>query len=363
MKYWLFVLFSLIACCVCGSFVNNYKHKKYIFSIFGLILIYISSFRLGLGTDYSGYLDKYRWENYDGVINWLNEPLFTILSLFIDNSIFTPLLLFLVFSIITIIGILSFYGRDDNKYWVASFAIFTLMPILFFNTFNLVRQFAATGLFFYSIRYIERNQIIPYLICIILATSCHLTAIFLFPLYFIVKKEYKSFTLLFSLLSIFVLISLVLNPIIQSSAILNDRFSLYLETKEQMGISFMILLYNILGFVMLFYRKKFNSTLDIISYNIFFIFILFSDLSYINYYFFRIAVYFSPIFAYVLPKLIHEIFGKKYVTVFSWSFALFFFISFILNNIYNPIVVPSSILPLSALWDSFKYQVVYNICL
>ena len=151
------------------------------------------------------------------------------------------------------------------------------------------------------------------------------------------------------------------SPLITNYAILDERFGIYLDTTNQMGTSGMIILYNILGVVLLFFRNKFTSKIDVVSYNCFFLLILFSNLSYVNYYFFRIAVYFSPVVAYILPRVISIVFGRNYSTLISWVFALLFFIPFIFHNIDNPVVVPSDILPISALWDATQYQVVYSV--
>ena len=360
MIYWTLIFFSLLFCSLWASQVKEYNKKRQVFIILAVILIYLSSFRLGLGQDYSGYLSKIAWESETGVVNWFNEPLMTLVSLFVEATFFTPLLFFLLFSLVTISGVFSFYVREDNMHKIACMVIFTLFPLLFFNTFNLVRQFAAAGIFYYSITFIDKKEIFRFYICILFAVSIHLTALILLPLYFILDKKYHPITILLCVAGLFVFFKYAY-PYIESYAVFDSRFGGYLDTDREMGVSGMIILYNLMGVLMLFLRRRFNNRLEIISFNLFFLFILFSNLSYVNYYFFRIAVYFSPVFAYVFPKLVSEIFGRKYSITASWLFGLFFLIPFLLGGINNPIIVPSGILPISALWDENIYKIVYSI--
>lgn len=360
MLYWTLIVFSFFLCSCFLSIIKDYKDKKRILFVYIIILVYFSSFRFGLGQDYEGYLNRIDWENYLSVISWINEPLISILSIVIEKTQFTPLLFFAFFSSITIPCLFTYFSHKDNSYLLSTIALFTLLPTLYFNTFNLVRQFTAAGLFFFSIQYIEKKKFLPYLLCMLVAASIHLSALFLIPLFFIINKQYHTSTIVIVLVGLFIVFS-VAYPFIEKLSFFSDRYSIYLDTEEQMGMSRMILLYNIMGIAMLFIKKKFTNSFDHISYNLFFLFILFSDLSFVNFYFFRLAVYFSPVFAYMFPKLIGEFFGKQYAYAVSVIFSLFFFIPFLINNIDNPTVVPSEILPFSALWDASKYQIVYSI--
>ena len=358
MLYWSLILFILV---VCSIWASSSKHNRIkVLIVYGILLFYFSSFRLGLGMDYEGYLNKMYWGGREGAINWINEPLITLFARFIESSPFTPLLYFMFSSGLTIFCLFSYYGRKENEYWLISIVIFTLLPILFFNTFNLVRQFSSTSLLFFSVQFIEKKRLLPYILCILLAASMHLTALILLPLFFFIDKKYNPLILIIGLIGLFVLFSLVY-PMIEDYALLDERFTRYLDTDERMGASGMILLYNLMGLALLFKSHSFNTKYEIISVNLFFLFILFSDLSFVNYYFFRIAVYFSPAFAYVFPKLLGLYFGRRPASIISWTFSLLFFLLFISNNVNNPIVVPSGMLPISALWDTTQYQVVYSI--
>lgn len=360
MLYWSLFLLSIFIIIVLESRKYDTNTSScFLKYVYAVALIYFSSFRCGLGTDYMGYIDKMGWVAYFSELSIINEPIFTILARVVNDTIFSPVLLFSVFSIVTILGIFSFYNNSDNKFWVPTVVVFSLLPMLYFNTFNLVRQFAATAIFFFSLRYIRSNNFYLYLICIILAALIHLSAIMLLPCYFFLNRKIKPRNLLLFLIISFVIASQFFT-VIERISFMADRYTTYLETEERMGTSFVIILYNILGAILIKNNNKINTQFDRIAVNCFFLLILFSDLSFVNFYFFRIAIYFSPVFAYILPKVLSFYFDRKISAFISILFALVLFMNFIYSNLNNPVVVPDAILPLSSLFrDDIFNRIIF----
>lgn len=65
------------------------------------------------------------------------------------------------------------------------FSIFLyVITSVYFISMNMIRQGIATAIFLYSIKYIKRKDFIRYLFCILLASSVHLMAFIYLPIYF-----------------------------------------------------------------------------------------------------------------------------------------------------------------------------------
>ena len=111
----------------------------------------------------------------------------------------------------------------------------------------------------------------------------------------------------------------------------------------------MVLLYNVVFVVMLIKKSYFNNdSYSRIIFNLQFLLVIFSDLALINYFFYRLSVYFIPVIAITLPKTLYILFKNK---VLGLALGLYLFLSLTLFNLDNPIVCPDTILPISSLLD------------
>lgn len=79
--------------------------------------------------------------------------------------------LFVLTSIFLILGIRCF-----NSSYNAVFAV--IMPFIFPTCAAAIRYFVAVGIIVFSLRFLVNRQIVPYIICVLLATSFHRTALF-----------------------------------------------------------------------------------------------------------------------------------------------------------------------------------------
>lgn len=333
------------------SSISKYKVDKVLWIYASiLILTFFSAFRDGLGTDYEGYLEKLSY-SAGGTIKFLSEPFFQMNSNLIQNTNLSPVFFFFITSIITVPLLCSFLMRKNDVMY-SSLVIFILFPTLYFNTFNLVRQFFSAAIFLFAIRYINDRKCMQYLLCIVLACTMHLSSIVLFPLYFFLDKRY-SLKIYLLLLLLFVLAAFSIDPILQNIQFLGSRYSLYAESDEQLGSSLMVLLYNVVFVVMLIKKSYFNNdSYSRIIFNLQFLLVIFSDLALINYFFYRLSVYFIPVIAITLPKTLYILFKNKVlVTTICLALGLYLFLSLTLFNLDNPIVCPDTILPISSLLD------------
>jgi len=316
--------------------------------------MYFSAFRDHLGSDYDNYLMKIEsygtsWSDFSFAVN--SEPLFRFISLSINtSSCFTPLLVFLIFSIVILLGVFRFYTDKNNNFLAATLVVFSLFPTLFFNTFNLIRQFTAASLFLWGTTYIQNKKYLPCLLLIIIAITIHFSALILIPIIFFIDKKIPiKYLIIIGVLS-FVILS-YFSDFLDMFSLLSERYDVYTDVDQKMQSSGMILLIDLVLMLFLFNYNKITTPFDRIVFNCLFLCALFNNLSYSSYFFFRVAVYFNPVFAYALPKGLSYICGKKLAVLLSSAVALFLFLGMIISNEANPMIVPNTML---SPFDLFK---------
>ena len=350
MIIWLCFLLLLLCILFFSSISKDKKDRALWLFVFVCILSFFSAFRDALGTDYENYLEKLSYSSIS-TISILSEPLFEVISCVIQKTALSPVFFFFISSIITLPLLCSFFMKK-NEVMYSSLIIFILFPTLYFNTFNLVRQFFSTAVFLYAVRFIYDRKFLQYLLSIALACTMHISSIILLPLYFFLNKRYSLRAYLLLILA-FVLVALSIEPILQNIQFLGSRYSIYVESDEQLGSSLMVLLYNVVFVIMLIKKSYFNDDgYSRIIFNLQFLLVIFSDLALINYFFYRLSVYFIPVIAITLPWTLYILFKNKVlVTTICLTLGLYLFLSLTLFNLDNPTVCPDTILPISSLLD------------
>lgn len=79
----------------------------------------------------------------------------------------------------------------DSKNIPMSIAIFVAIGIYYFSL-NGMRQALVIAIFFYSIKYIEKQELKKYLISIVLASTFHLSALLYIPFYFLTTRRISN---------------------------------------------------------------------------------------------------------------------------------------------------------------------------
>lgn len=327
------------------------RGKKILYSVSALIAIYFSAFRNGLGTDYKGYL-----EIIDSPYNY-GEPLFNYIKNIIVETNFSPVFFFAFCSIVTIWLFWKYLDDKNNEFASLSIVIFLSLPGLYFNTFNIVRQYFAAAIFIYSLKYIQSRQLIQYTLCIAFSCTMHYSSIILFPLYFVLNKKYSVIEYLIFTIIIGV-IAFALEPILNTLILLSDRYSVYLDSAtEGAGKSTITFLCLILLVIYFLKSKQSKKTVEespymVMTVNMFILYTIFSLITYINFYFYRIAFYFGASICVMMPFVLGKIFkDRKLVTMICLFFSFVYFFSFIVNGKDNVEICPENILPISTLFD------------
>lgn len=163
--------------------INMKKVEKVLLFIFFIVLFSISSLRKHVGTDYGVYLHVYKT---------ISDKTYSIEGMefgyFYLNKLVSILFggeytIFIITSAITI-GLIYLTVKKFSVDPLLSGILF--MCLMYITGFNVVRQFIAMALIFYSLRYCETN--IKWIVPIIAASLFHTTALFIIPFYLISKR-------------------------------------------------------------------------------------------------------------------------------------------------------------------------------
>lgn len=347
MVYWITFHILVIVLLLAYS-IGNKDIKRVITMAICIVLIIFAGYRDGLGADYMQY--TVRLENYSyGSLTPYLEPLFTAISILIRNTNLSVVFFFVFCACITNLCIVKFC-QSEKSFFPWMIALYVFIPTMYGQTFNLVRQYFGIGLFYYSLRFIG-NSFVKYAICVLVAATMHFSAIFLLPLYFFLGRRFKLVIYLGIFVAFLAFIS-SLNIIAGNSL---EKYEIYSTSTNTMYMSGFLIIYNLLCVAVLLNKRMMKMTNPIYS-NLLFLLAVFVDMSYVNYFYYRFAIYFLPIVVYVIPYLVYN---SKYIKGGLRPFTMTLIVAFLivimynnlLSNVMDIIIVPRGILPLSSIFD------------
>lgn len=145
-----------------------------------LLIVVIALLRFDVGWDYVNY--------YRAVINndiKRFEPL-SQLFLYIAIQLGLPHLVFLLFGIPTYILIYSTIRKYSSN---IGFSILLYFSFFYLESLGFIRQSLAVAICFWAIKYIFSRRFFPFLICVVIATSFHYSAIIVLFAYFMYQAK------------------------------------------------------------------------------------------------------------------------------------------------------------------------------
>lgn len=182
---------------------NGERIKPIVFWFCVIVLVFISSIRWNVGTDWTSYIDFYQHIN-----NYVDRPElnmmergFTYLNYLIATIGF-GYSGYLAIMAILMIGLKGkvFYEHQQ----IMMMCLFLFFCYYLADIFG-VRQFLAISVTLYSVRYIRQRRVYPFLFCVFTASSIHVTALFFLFSYWIYPIKYSP-KLLYSILFISLLL-------------------------------------------------------------------------------------------------------------------------------------------------------------
>ncbi|MCC8069315.1 MAG: EpsG family protein [Ruminococcus sp.] len=261
---------------------NKIKNISYVVLVF-MYLFGLSYFRYGIGNDYFSYINIFlRAVHYD----WQEcltdqiEPGFMLLCKVI--SLVTT-------NYKTMHGIMAFLCLAPTAYIIAKYSkniwlschLYVCLTF-YYSSMNFIRQTLAATIILLAYKFFIERKTIPLIIVIVLASTIHLSALLVIPIYLLIAYIKPTTKILFGGMVILVLLYIFSNNILNLVAELIPRYSAYLDTKYLLyGLSQKYLVVPILYMLlMLFgyfeggYDKKKNSYIlvnsSIITFGIWF---------------------------------------------------------------------------------------------
>lgn len=325
------------------------ENKRKVLIIFFIVLIIailtiIASIRYDVGTDFFNYIgtyEKYKTVEITKIFKLDIEITFALIAK-IAYLIGNETIMFAIYSIITVGFIIASILKRKDKISI-SLSMFLYLFLFFLNSFNGMRQYAAISIIAFSYTFISERKFLKFLICVIVASLFHNTAILFLPFYFLAQEPKENLSkkkrLLFLFLKIVIVcailgIMLNINKFISIFAGLGiesfNRFYAYTNI-ERSGRNLMILVNLAVLMFVLIYRKK------IVKYdkenNILFFFLVIDVVltlsGFIAPVLKRIALYFEISQIYLLPsipKVVQNKKEKQFLTLGIMIYAVAIFI-------------------------------------
>lgn len=173
----------------------SYNSKKYLALSFLTLFIFLA-IRFDFGNDYMNYYNYFKtvhnaslkdlldFSNYN--IMGFREIGYTWLNRLFPNF-------FIMIAILSLFTCLIYYQIivahvTPNLFWLSLF-ILVFDPGLILVQSSAIRQTIAVCIFIYSIKFLIEKNFWKYIILVLLASSFHLSALILLPLYFIVTPN------------------------------------------------------------------------------------------------------------------------------------------------------------------------------
>lgn len=172
-----------------SNVINKKGINRISFAVFIAALppAFIAAFRYMVGTDYfvtyyTGFyriLDGSKVDKFEFGYYWLNR----LIQLFTDNAF----VLFFVTGVL-FVGVVYKTIEEESINIPLSILLF-MFTRYYFVGMNGVRQFIAIAILTYSIKYVIKEDVTKFLLCVFFACSFHYTSIIFVFVYFIARLE------------------------------------------------------------------------------------------------------------------------------------------------------------------------------
>lgn len=301
-----------------NSGLHNNNRKFYFFSVSFLMILLLTLRHDFVGTDTHNYRWLYNaFENmsFQNALIHIKDPGFVWFFQFVSGlGLSFRFILFIqaFFYISSLTYIIKRYSKIPTlSYW-----IFVTMGYFIFAT--TMRQAIAISFTLISYDFIKRKKMWPFLICVGLASTFHLTALVFLPAYWIDKFKYNRKTLIL-ILSIITSIIFLRGRI--STLVLSYANTNYVASST--GGYFLILFFVALLILGIFYKKRF--LIDDNNKMLFFMLaasLALIPIASVNPAFFRIANYYQVFVILYIPNLIISLKDKLMKFILTYGFIV-----------------------------------------
>lgn len=331
----MYVYILLVLLIIINAILFQKNNKKIYSIIICVLLTLVAGLRdYSIGNDTVSYLGFFNNVLYNYQTSRFERG-FVYLMLFI-KKIFNNYTVFLLASSIFFNSAICKLIRKESPNMLISFLIFFLGRF-FFSEMNIMRQFIAIGIIIVGFKYIYNRNFIKYLLCVILASLFHKSALINIILYFIfdikITKKIGAILTLCSL-TMFLFFQKVINYIVLKFNIYEEYVDVYLNSNKLGSLLNFLICFMIIIYVLFIIKKEkkkskkenFYLWLLILSTISSFLSIRMSVLS-------RIQNYFDIFIIIIIPLFTEKIKNKIIVYLII---IIFYILYFILILYYRP---------------------------
>lgn len=276
-----------------------------------------------VGTDYKTYINAYQ-KIADGTLDeressWLGIGFKWTSKLFslVFGNCYT-----IYFATLGFCTLFLFYKAFWENSKMPAFSLFILISFcLYYQTFNQFRQMFAIALVLYAIKYIKQKRLVPYILCILIATSFHNSAIIMLPVYFITKiKLEKKVWIAYAIIAViaffsFDMIKLVLQNTYYGKIYFGSQYDVGGKLSSVFNLVFRI---GLLGGCLAFYPKMIKAEQNNqILYHMAILCTILQLVTIRSYIFGRLTTYFFIFYVLLIPEMIETIFKTKRWVIFA----------------------------------------------
>lgn len=202
MSFWIYPIIFLISCGLINLSDKLKKQQRFCIVLVALLMPSILSgcrdYSMGYDVELYGnrYFELAHQYNFIDYIQLMTdkqiEPLYAILNKLVSYVSDSPHLLYGIQTFIILI-LIYLMVKECNYSTATCFMAF--FCIMFIDSFNILRQYLAIAIIFFSFKFVRKKKFIKYIICIAISTGFHFTGIsglILWPLYSWITMFNKS---------------------------------------------------------------------------------------------------------------------------------------------------------------------------
>lgn len=267
-----------------GTIINSkvQLQKSLLLIISFLILLFVSAFRYRVGGDYNNYEETFLYPHNAGArhMGWGYRYLNLLVSSFTSN----PQAIFIVTSLITLSLFFISIVKDSSNSMLSMYLFISIG--YYFSSMNIIRQYIAVAIIFYFTKDLWKNNIIKYILAILIASLFHKAVLIMIPVGILCRLRLKKsiYIIIFvfaGVLSIFR--GFVLTMVYKIYPVYKDSKMAVAETLKLSESAFYIAIFGFaLIFGMIYYKYIVETKKGVVLFNhIFYAFLAYAFYHYI----------------------------------------------------------------------------------
>lgn len=170
---------------------NMSKHnlaRILLYSIAFVIPFLVAALRYQVGGDWHSYYGLFWWVN-QGVNTHMEvgfEAIYRITGFFTTNALYS----FAIVSFLTLLPVYMTIKNYSVSPAISYFLFFTLG--FYFQAFTSLRSYLAAAVCFWAFKHLKSGNMLFYVICVLVASSFHISAIIMLPVGFILRIRMRA---------------------------------------------------------------------------------------------------------------------------------------------------------------------------